>query len=105
MGKDQTGLIEMLVLMILGVPLRAIEHDYQLSTPGISSGKDASRIDEWLKRHGLPKEFGRTAPEMAAQLAGHFDGRHGGLEAYLDNAGFDSSKRDKLRDLLLSSTY
>ncbi|KAI1462182.1 tyrosine/serine protein phosphatase [Annulohypoxylon moriforme] len=42
-GKDRTGVIIALILMILSVPASAIDHDYMLSHAGLSSENRGSR--------------------------------------------------------------
>ncbi|KAH8846726.1 hypothetical protein MCOR27_004256 [Pyricularia oryzae] len=97
-GKDRTGIIVILVLMILGVPLAAIEHDYRLSDEGLASEKE-QRIAE-IHEIGLTEEWAVVAPNMIPAVAGHLDSRYGGLESYLDRIGFSDDERARLRELL-----
>jgi protein tyrosine/serine phosphatase len=97
-GKDRTGIIVMLALMILGVPEDAIEHDYKLSDQGLVTEKE-SRLDE-IRAIGLSDDFGGVAKDMMATVRGHLDTRYGGLEKYLDSIGFGDAEREKLRSRL-----
>ncbi|TLD19655.1 hypothetical protein PspLS_09508 [Pyricularia sp. CBS 133598] len=97
-GKDRTGVIVILVLMILGVPLAAIEHDYRLSDEGLASEKD-ERIAE-MNEIGLSDKWAVVAPDMIPAVADHLESRYGGLESYLDRIGFSNDERARLRELL-----
>lgn len=97
-GKDRTGIIVMLALMIVGVPPEAVDHDYQLSDSELQPEK-ASRLVE-IREIGLSDEFGDTAKNMIELLNKHVDTKYGSLNNYLDGIGFGAAKREKLRDIL-----
>jgi protein tyrosine/serine phosphatase len=97
-GKDRTGIIVMLALMILCVPENAIEYDYELSEEGLAAEKE-SRLAE-IRAIGLSDDFGGVAEDMMATVRGHLDAKYGGLEKYLDNIGFGQTEREKLRNRL-----
>lgn len=97
-GKDRTGIIVMLVLMILGVLEAAIEYDYELSDEGLAAEKE-SRLAE-IRAIGLSDDFGGVAKDMTAAVRRHLDENYSGLEKYLDNIGFDAREREKLRNRL-----
>ncbi|KHN95394.1 Protein-tyrosine phosphatase, SIW14-like protein [Metarhizium album ARSEF 1941] len=98
-GKDRTGLICVLILMILRVPLAAIEHDYFLTDPALEAERH-ERLAE-IRQIGLTDEWAITAPELVTGVQRHLDVMYGGLEAYLDDIGFDQNQRARLRELLL----
>jgi protein-tyrosine phosphatase len=97
-GKDRTGIIVILALMILRVPQEAIDYDYQLSDQELLPEKEA-RLAE-IREIGLSDEFGDTAKDMIARVARHLDTAYGGLDGYLDGIGFGQDKRERLRDIL-----
>ncbi|KAI6353995.1 hypothetical protein MCOR25_008816 [Pyricularia grisea] len=97
-GKDRTGMVVILILMILGVPLAAIEHDYRLSDEGLMSEKD-ERMAE-IREIGLTDNWAVVAPDMIPAVANHLESRYGGLESYLDRIGFSKDERTKLKELL-----
>jgi protein tyrosine/serine phosphatase len=97
-GKDRTGIVVMLALMIIGVPPEAIDYDYQLSDKELQPEK-ASRLAE-IREIGLTEEFGDTAKDMIDKVARHLDTKYGSLDNYLDGIGFGQDKREKLRDIL-----
>ncbi|KAG6033083.1 hypothetical protein E4U41_007030 [Claviceps citrina] len=98
-GKDRTGLIVILILMILGTPLDAIEHDYALTDKALEPGKGQLLTE--VREIGLTDEWVVTSPVMIDGLRKHLDLRYGGLEPYLDGIGFHADLRDSLRELLV----
>jgi protein-tyrosine phosphatase len=98
-GKDRTGLVVAVVLMILSVPIEAVDHDYMLSG-GELKGELEDRVKE-IREIGLPDEWADTAPDMIWRIAEHIQSTYGGLDEYLDKIGFVESDRQRLRDILL----
>ena len=97
-GKDRTGLVIQLVLMILGVPLKAIDYDYHLSDEALQAERE-SRLAE-IREIGLSDEFGGTVDGLVEKTAAHLDAKYGGLTEYLDTIGFGDDKRRKLVERL-----
>jgi protein-tyrosine phosphatase len=98
-GKDRTGLVVAVVLMVLGVPLVAIDYDYMLSADELLIEKEG-RLRE-IREIGLTDEFAETAPDLIEKTAQHLEVKYGGLEAYLDGIGFIEEDRRRLREALL----
>lgn len=98
-GKDRTGIMVVLVLLICGVPVQAIQHDYHLSDEKLLS-EEQSRLVE-IREMGLGDDFAKTAPGFVEGIVGHLESKHGGLDKYLDSIGFGDDKRAALRDKLL----
>lgn len=98
-GKDRTGLIITLVLLILDVPLEAIEHDYLLTNGALESEREERLVE--MREIGLTDDWFDTAPDMIARIAQHLDDVYGGVVEYLDKIGFDRDDRQRLRELLL----
>ncbi|KAL2760581.1 hypothetical protein ACRALDRAFT_2024533 [Sodiomyces alcalophilus JCM 7366] len=98
-GKDRTGLVIALILMILGVPVSAIEHDYALSDEGLVQDKE-QRLED-VRGIDLPDDWHKTAPGMIAAISEHLTRRYGGLDGYLDTIGFQPTERSQLRERLL----
>lgn len=97
-GKDRTGLICALVLMILDVPVEAIEHDYFL-TDQVAIEVLHEREREFAKI-GLPEEWAGTDRQMIVGLMDHLDDHYGGLDAYLDGIDVSKEMRYKIRENL-----
>ncbi|KAI1036758.1 hypothetical protein LB503_003149 [Fusarium chuoi] len=98
-GKDRTGLICALVLMILDVPISAIEYDYALTDEALISEREQRLIE--IREIGLTDEWLHTADDMIVGIQKHLEDKYGGLNAYLDGIGFGADDRAKIRDLLL----
>ena len=98
-GKDRTGQVIALVLMILGVPIDAIEHDYFLTDPALASVQE-ERLKE-IHELGLTDEWGMCAPDLIKAIAKHLQEKYGGLDVYLDGIGFGGTERKRMRDLML----
>lgn len=98
-GKDRTGLLITLILLICAVPLDAIEYDYELSDEKLVEERDARMAE--IREMGLSDEFGRTAKGFVRGVKGHLDEAYGGLDKYLDAQGFGEAERAQVRDALL----
>jgi protein-tyrosine phosphatase len=98
-GKDRTGLVVMLALMVLRVPAEAIAHDYRLTDAALVTEKEG-RLEE-IRDLGLPDEFGDTAPAMIEETERYLDTKYGGIDGYLDAIQFGPEERQKMRDILL----
>ncbi|KAI8951389.1 protein-tyrosine phosphatase-like protein [Xylaria longipes] len=97
-GKDRTGMIVALALLILRVPTDAIEHDYLLSQPGLEPERK-ERVAEMVSI-GLTPAWGDCPRELVQRVRGHLDVRYGGVEGYLDAIGFGVEDRARLVDVL-----
>ncbi|KAI0201303.1 tyrosine/serine protein phosphatase [Astrocystis sublimbata] len=97
-GKDPTGMIIVLVLLILGVPTSAIEHDYLLSQPGLEPERK-ERVAEMMNI-GLTPAWGDCPADLVQRVEGHLDVRYGGVEGYLDAIGFGAGDRARLVEVL-----
>lgn len=98
-GKDRTGLICALVLMILDVPIEAIEHDYNL-TNDVPEEVYQERVKEFA-RIGLPAVWAGTDGKLITGLRDHLDEKHGGLEAYLHSIEIGKEEIYKIRENIL----
>ncbi|KAK4171956.1 protein-tyrosine phosphatase-like protein [Triangularia setosa] len=98
-GKDRTGLIVILVLLILNIPPQAIEHDYHLTNSSDPLIRNI-RLEE-VREVGLPDSFADTHAEMVMAVTTWLDKRYGGVEGYLDTIAFGELKRRRLREVLL----
>ena len=97
-GKDRTGLVIAWVLMILGLPVKAIDFDYQLSEEALLPEKESRLVE--IREIGLPDEYANTAPGFVENIKAHLDNQYGGLDNYLDSVGFEKDQRQRLQEKL-----
>lgn len=103
-GKDRTGLVVALVLLVCGAPAAAVGYDYALTDDKLAEGEPAEQKRDRLaeiREMGLSDEFGRTVDGFVEGVVRHLDDKYGGLEAYLDGVGFREGDRRALREKLL----
>ncbi|KLU90015.1 hypothetical protein MAPG_08982 [Magnaporthiopsis poae ATCC 64411] len=98
-GKDRTGLVVTLILMILGVPLPAVDYDYALSDEGLVSEREARLVE--IHEIGLSDAFAFVDPAINRAIENHLWTTYGGLHRYLDSIGFRENHRRSLCELLL----
>ncbi|KKY29821.1 putative tyrosine serine protein phosphatase [Diaporthe ampelina] len=97
-GKDRTGIMVVLVLLICAVPVEAIQYDYHLSDEKLLSEEQARLVE--IREMGLGDDFAKTAPGFVSGIVDHLESKHGGLPKYLDSIGFGVDKRAALREKL-----
>jgi protein-tyrosine phosphatase len=107
-GKDRTGFIIAMLLSALGVSHEDVVEDYLTTVKYFPVEREAKAMAAWAAR-----SFGQTIdPKSAVPMVdarrefleaafAEIDKGFGGVEAYLDAAGLDEGKRERLRDLLL----
>ncbi|CAK1368274.1 hypothetical protein CB0940_11056 [Cercospora beticola] len=97
-GKDRTGLVILLVLMLLGVDHAAIEKDYMLSEQGLALDRD-KRV-EAITKVGFPDEFADCAKDWAQTVIATIEKEHGGIEKYLTSCEVDVAQQKQVRESL-----
>ncbi|KAI1434634.1 tyrosine/serine protein phosphatase [Xylaria sp. CBS 124048] len=97
-GKDRTGSIVALALLVLRAPTDAITHDYLLSQQGLEPER-AARVAE-IVRIGLTPEWADCPPDLILRFCSHLDVRYGGVNGYLDSIGFGPEERARLVEVL-----
>ncbi|TRX95361.1 hypothetical protein FHL15_003692 [Xylaria flabelliformis] len=97
-GKDRTGMIIALALLILQVPTDAVEHDYLLSQPGLDPERK-ERVAEMVQI-GLTPAWGDCPLDLIQRVRGHLDVQYGGVEGYLDFIGFEADDRVRFVEVL-----
>ncbi|KAH6606332.1 hypothetical protein Trco_005485 [Trichoderma cornu-damae] len=96
-GKDR--LICALVLMILGIPRAAVEHDYFLTDAALMSSRPQMLVE--IHEIGLTDDWAGTAEDMISSIEDHIKNKYGGLENYLDSIGFGRDQRVRIWETLL----
>lgn len=97
-GKDRTGLVILLVLLLLGADQEAIEKDYLLSEDELANDK-AERIRA-IAKIGLGEEFAGCPRDWVEQVVLTVKQEFGGVEKYLESCGVDAEQQRKIRDIL-----
>ncbi|KAI2643662.1 protein-tyrosine phosphatase-like protein [Xylaria nigripes] len=97
-GKDRTGSIVALALLILGVPTDAITHDYLLSQSGLEPERE-ERVAE-IMEIGLTPAWGDCPPELISRMRQHLDTTYNGIDGYLDSIGFGAEDRARFVKVL-----
>ncbi|NEA30860.1 tyrosine-protein phosphatase [Streptomyces sp. SID13031] len=100
-GKDRTGIVAALALIIAGVPEPEIIADYALTQSrmaGLLAEQLAAEPDE--SRHPHLIEYRDTRPESLVAILRHLDTEYGGPLAYLTQAGLTSTDVETLRTRL-----
>lgn len=97
-GKDRTGLIVALVLLLLDVPIDAIRHDYMLSEPELLPEQE-QRMAE-IREVGLTEDFAKAPAEWVDHIHAHIVKRYQGISNYLESIGVDQDKQQSIRRAL-----
>ena len=98
-GKDRTGLIVLLVLMLCGVEREAIERDYVLSERELEPER-GDKLAE-IRSIGLPDSFADCPKDWVGIVSGHIDQECGGVEKYLESCGVGAEQQQTLKDLIV----
>lgn len=102
-GKDRTGLIAFLLLLILEIPLDIIAVDYMASEAELISEK-SFRIQE-LRAMGLSEDFADCPRNWVTDVHNHIRQTCGSAHRYLDRIGVDEILRQKIRlNVLMQAT-
>ena len=99
-GKDRTGLVVILLLLLLNVPLGAIGADYRASENELESERE-TRMEE-IRRIGLDEEFAACPAGFVHEIAKHLEDVYGGVKDYLKRIGVDERTQDKVKENMLN---
>lgn len=98
-GKDRTGLVVILVLMLCEADLSAITNDYLMSEEQLEPEK-AERMKE-IRSIGLDESFAGCPPEFVGAIVHHIDKTYGDIVTYLKTIGVSEDAQRKILDILL----
>jgi protein-tyrosine phosphatase len=103
-GKDRTGVISALLLLLLGVPPEIVVGDYSLTA--LYTGNRIPAADAWFEERGIDPERAAhvlsSRREAMEETLDHLDAKHGGAERFLrDKANLTDREINALRDWLL----
>ena len=96
-GKDRTGLIILLALLLCGVSKEAIRKDYMLSRSELQPEKEQKLIE--IRSIGLPDSYADCQADWVSAVCEHIDSRFGGVEEYLGGCGVTKEQQSAFTDL------
>jgi protein-tyrosine phosphatase len=97
-GKDRTGLVILLVLLICGVEIEAISRDYIISEKELEPEME-ERLKE-IASIGLDSTFAGCPADFVEKTVAYIDEQYGGVKAYLISAGVDEGQQNRIRAFL-----
>ncbi|KIW50925.1 hypothetical protein PV05_09702 [Exophiala xenobiotica] len=97
-GKDRTGIIILLVLLLCDIDVEAIAKDYVRSEPELEPEK-AARMEE-ISSIGLDESFAGCPPDFCERILQHLKSSYGGLHDYLGKIGVNQSQQERIRTVL-----
>jgi protein-tyrosine phosphatase len=102
-GKDRTGLVVAMTLIVAGVDREAVAADYAATEQRLRevSEKYLAGIADQTRRE-LIRKLQATRPETMLRTLEHVDAKYGGVPAYLSKAGFDAARQEALRRRLVA---
>ncbi|EED15312.1 tyrosine/serine protein phosphatase, putative [Talaromyces stipitatus ATCC 10500] len=104
-GKDRTGLIIMLLLLLVSeattpsIPLTAIASDYTKSEAELRPDLDS--LMKEITDIGLDEEFAKTPSGFTEAIKSYLDMKYGGARGYLLSIGCEEGNIEKVRKRLL----
>lgn len=100
-GKDRTGLIILLMLLLAGtVPSAAIADDYVRSELELVPEFE-ERMRE-IRALGLGEDYTRCPPGFVDVTTQYLQDRYGGVRGYLSGIGIDAEMQEHIRQKLLA---
>ncbi len=97
-GKDRTGLIIALILLLLSVPVPAISRDYCLSEAELEPERESRLVE--IRSIGLREDFAGCPADWIEKIEGHLNEKHGGLRQYCRSIGFSEAEEESLLSIL-----
>lgn len=98
-GKDRTGLVIIVLLLLLDTPLDAISSDYMASERELLPER-GSRLAE-INEIGLSENFADCPPNFVDELSRHINEAYGSIEVYMSSIGVSKTTKDKVIENLL----
>jgi protein-tyrosine phosphatase len=98
-GKDRTGLIILLILLLCGVSQEAAEQDYVLSAQELEPENEERLKD--IRKVGLDDSFVGCPADFVEKVTKHLDDQYGGVEKYLTGIGVGSDVQHRIRSIMI----
>lgn len=94
-GKDRTGLVVALILLLCDIDLEAIGQDYVLSEEELRPEYE-ERMKE-IRSIGLDESFAKCPDNFVREVAQFIESNHGNVERYLNRIGITNDQIDCIR--------
>jgi len=101
-GKDRTGLIILLVLLVCNVDPGAAEADYAMSERELEPEREERMRD--IRKVGLDESFAGCPADFVDEVVKWLNERHSGVETYLARIGVGQEQQRTVREILLSKS-
>ncbi|KAJ5514839.1 Tyrosine/serine-protein phosphatase IphP-type [Penicillium fimorum] len=99
-GKDRTGLVVLLMLLLVGgIPVDAIVDDYSRSELELVSEFE-ERMEE-IRAIGLGEDYTRCPPGFVTDTTRYLESRYGGVRGYLERVGVGFEMQERIRGKFL----
>jgi protein-tyrosine phosphatase len=98
-GKDRTGLVAILLLLLCGVDPSVIEADYRASERELQSQR-AERVRQ-MKNIGLGEEFASCPAGFVDGIVQYLNDGWGGCEGYLQSVGVHERMREAVKQQIM----
>ena len=98
-GKDRTGLVTLLLLLLCKVPSGIINADFMASERELKSERE-ERVRE-MKNAGFTEDFADCSSGWVEGVVGHINDTYGGVENYLRRIGIDDEMQAGIRNILM----
>jgi protein-tyrosine phosphatase len=97
-GKDRTGLIILLVLLLCEIDVETISKDYIKSEKELEP-EMKERLEE-IASIGLDSTFAGCPSDFVKKIVEYIDERYGGITSYLISVGVDEAQQNRIRAFL-----
>lgn len=98
-GKDRTGLVVLLVLLLLKAPKDAIDKDYMMSEKELGSEREERLVQ--IRGIKLPDDFAGCPEGWVEEVSRFIEKDYGGIEAYLERCGVTAEQQSRVRKILV----
>ncbi|KAB8269597.1 protein-tyrosine phosphatase-like protein [Aspergillus minisclerotigenes] len=100
-GKDRTGLVVLMLLLLTGVVSdEAMTADYVRSEPELVVEVE-ERMKE-IRKLGLSEDYTKCPDGFTTEIRRHLEERYGGVDGYLRFVGVEKKKLDVIRETLVA---
>lgn len=100
-GKDRTGIIILLVLLLTNsVSEDAISTDYTRSEPELVVEAE-DRLKE-IRALGIPEEYIKCPDGFTGAIRAYLEERYGGVRGYLGSVGVGEEMQERIREVLVA---